>query len=147
MIKVFQTRFGGKDAPTEKQGNCFRACVATILQMPLEEAFDCIGVQDDRQEWLTEFNKWLEKYGLGCIWLESSKENPAICTAFVGLHIAECMSTTLYCGTRHVVVVRDGLLFHDPNPNATKQGEMQGIYIFVPLEAHRLVRTKNAEIS
>ena len=138
MNQVNQTRFGGKDAPVRKQGNCFQACVATVLQIPLEEAFDHAFLPDD--QWFGEFNKWLEQYGLGCIFLETSEEKPATCSGFLGIHIAECMSKTLYHGERHAVVIKNGNLLHDPNPNAKEQGECQGIYIFVPLEAYRLVR-------
>ena len=139
MKKIYQTCFGGKDAPLEQQGNCFQACVATVLQMPLEEAFDARQGTDD--EWFDEFIKWLEQYGLGCIWLESTKENPARCSACCGIHIMECKSDTLYQGESHVVVINEGLLFHDPNPHAKEQGDIQGVYIFVPLQPYRLIRT------
>lgn len=138
MFKVDQTTFGGKDAPLEQQGNCFQACVATVLQMPLEEAFDARQDADDK--WFDEFVKWLEQYGLGCIWIETTLEKPAPCSAFRGIHIAECMSKTLYQGENHVVVINDGLLFHDPNPHAKEQGNIQGVYIFVPLSPYKLVR-------
>ena len=140
MIKYYQDRFGGKDAPIEQQGNCFQACVATVLQMPLEEAFDCCFHEDDGK-WFDEFNEWLEQYGLGCIWLETPKDNKPGMTALPGIHIVECMSKTLYQGERHVVVVKEGWeLLHDPHPDAKEQGEIQGVYIFVPLEPYKLVR-------
>lgn len=141
MFKIDRTRFGGKDSPIYGQGNCFQACVATVLQIPLEEAFNHASYADD--EWLPEFNKWLEQYGLGCIFVEMSQEKPASTTAIKGINIAECMSKTLYHGERHAVVICDNFeLFHDPNPNAKEQGEIQGVYIFVPLEPYKLVRIK-----
>ena len=142
MNRVYQDRFGGQDAPAEQRGNCFQASLATVLQMPLEEAFDCTDIKYDGKDglWFRDLNKWLEQYRLGCIFLETSKEKPAFVSEILGIHIAECMSKTLYHGERHAVVMQDGDLLHDPNPNAKEQGEMQGIYIFVPLEAYRLVR-------
>jgi len=140
MFKVDQTTFGGKDTPLKQQGNCFQSCVATVLQIPLDEAFNHSSYADD--EWLLEFNKWLEQYGLGCIFVEMSQEKPANTTTLKGINIAECMSKTLYNGERHAVVIRDHFeLLHDPNPNAKEQGEVQGVYIFVPLEPYKLVRT------
>ena len=140
MFKVNQTKFGGKDAPLEEQGNCFQACVATVLQMPLEEAFDCRGIQDN-DDWMDAFNKWLEQYGLGCIFLETPKDNKPGMTVPRGIHIVECMSKTLYNGELHVVVVKDDWeLLHDPSPYAKEQGEVQGIYLFVSLEPYKLVR-------
>ena len=140
MKKIDQTTFGGKDAPVAEQGNCFQACVATVLQMPLEEAYSCIGIQA-HADWLGDFNKWLEQYGLGCFYIFHTKENPVKTTEIKGFCIAECMSETLYNGERHTVVMKDHFeLFHDPNPHAKEQGELQGVYIFVPLEPYRLVR-------
>ena len=140
MLKIYQDRFGGNDAPIEQRGNCFQACVAYVLQIPLEEAFDHTFLNDD--EWLDEFNKWLEQYNLGCVFIEMSEEKPVSTSVFKGIHIAECMSKTLYQGERHAVVMRDHFeLLHDPNPNATEQGDFQGIYVFVPLEPAKMVRT------
>lgn len=143
MLKVDQTRFGGKESPLEEQGNCFQACVATVLQMPLEEAFDCCPYSDE--EWFDEFRDWLEQYGLGCIWLEMPSDNKPAVTSFPGMHIAQLMTPALYHGEEHVVVVTEGWeLFHDPIPKAKEQGELQGVYIFVPLEPYMLVRKHNA---
>ena len=129
MFKVNQTT----------RSNCFQACVAFVLQMPLEEAFNHEPYSDE--EWFIEFNKWLKQYGLGCIFVEMSTEKPVSTTSFEGIHIAECMSETLYNGVRHAVVIHNHFeLLHDPLPNAKEQGEMQGVYIFVPLEPYKLVR-------
>lgn len=141
MKLVYQTRSGGFDSPIGDQGNCFQACVATLLQIPLEVAFDCIAVESNGH-WFEDFNKWLEQYGLGCIYLETSKEKPMTSTDFLGLHIMECMSITLYQGERHAVVIKNGEVIHDPDPNAKEQGECKAVYIFVPLEAYRLVRQR-----
>ncbi|MCH6575571.1 MAG: hypothetical protein IH795_10285, partial [Bacteroidetes bacterium] len=40
VIPVNQTKFGGSDAPIEEQGDCFRACLASILELALDEVFD-----------------------------------------------------------------------------------------------------------
>ena len=141
MAGVFQTRFGGSNAPLEEQGNCFQACVATVLRIPLSEAFDCRPIPGER--WFAEFNEWLEQYGLGCIFLEAQNET-VLATILKGVHIAEHMSETLYNGERHAVVIIDGALVHDPNPYAERQGKLQGVYLFVPLEACRMVRLKYA---
>ncbi len=139
MFKVYQTRFGGKDSPVYGQGNCFQACVATVLQIPLEEAFNHASYTDD--EWFAEFNKWLEQYDLGCIFIEMSEEKPVGTTIIQGIHIAELKSETLYHGVSHAVVMRGHFeLFHDPNPNAKELGDLQGVYVFVPLEPYKLVR-------
>ncbi len=144
MFKVDQTTFGGKDAPLELQGNCFQACVATVLQMPLEEAFDSREPQQN-EDWVEAFNVWLEKYGLGCIYFEHTNDKPIHCTPIKGVIIAECMSETLYNGEHHVVVANGNFeVLHDPNPYAKgRLGEMQGFYAFISLEPSKLIRIRN----
>jgi len=132
MMKVYQTKFGGSDAPLEEQGNCFQACVASILEIPLEEAFDCKLYPDD--EWFDKFNEWLTKYGLACIMFDHSKEKPVAATKVLGYAIMDCMSTTLYHGEHHVVIIKDEEVVHDPNPHAEGRiGDCQGFSLLVPV--------------
>ena len=144
MIKIEQTSLGGIDRPISEQGNCFQACLASILEMPLEQAFDCIpydqpqdhtcGEKFEGQLWYVEFEKWLASFGLGCIYLEWKPTTPAI-TQLTGYHIAEVKSSTLKNGETHCVVIRNGELAHDPNPNSKVNGDdLLGVYILVPLD-------------
>ena len=141
MFKVDQTLFGGQNSPLEEQGNCFQACVATILQMPLEEAYSCVGTQGkEGEDWLSDFNDWLEQYGLSCIFV-FNEPNPIKMTELRGMSIAEFTSATLNDGTRHVVVMLNHFeVFHDPNPNASELGELKGVYLFMPLKPYMAVR-------
>lgn len=141
MRLVYQTKFGGNDAPLEEQGNCFQACVASILELPIEEAFDCRSYADNG--WFDEFNKWLSKYDLGCIAFDHSIEKPLACSEIKGYAIMECKSETLYHGERHVVIIKDGSLVHDPNRHAQRQGECQGFYLLVSLDVARQIRLPN----
>lgn len=36
MRPVYQTLFGGSDSEPETMGNCYPACIATLLELPLE---------------------------------------------------------------------------------------------------------------
>lgn len=138
MKPVYQTRFGGLKAPFEERGNCFQACVASILEIPLEEAFDCRTWEDET--WFDKFNDWLSKYGLVCIAFDHNDKKPLACTEIKGYAIMECKSETLYHGEYHVVVIKDQEVVHDPNPNAIRVGECQGFYLFVPLDPARQIR-------
>jgi len=134
MKKVYQTTFGGLDAPKEKQGNCWQACVASILEIPLDEAFDCRpywGQTDGK--WFDRFNEWLAKYGLTCIAMDHTEEKGLPSSPFLGYHIAEFTSCTLKNGEGHVCVIHNGEVVHDPNPHAEKVGKAMGIYLFVAL--------------
>lgn len=140
MKKVYQTRFGGSDSPVSEQGNCFQACVASIFEIPLEEAFDCIpysrkddvGKPVDEAVEFIEFNKWLSGYGLQTIFVQAYPM-PRM-TTLRGIHLMEVESSTLKKGEGHMVVIRDGEVVHDPNPNAKEIGKVVGVYLIVPID-------------
>lgn len=141
MKPVYQTRFGGIDTPQEEQGNCFQACVASVLELPLEEAFTNIPYEQVNGgkpgEWFDKFNEWLARYGLGCIAIDVDKDNPPAYSTLLGYHIAQVDSVTLRHGDAHVVVIYNGEVVHDPNPNAESLGKMRGYYLFVTLNPSR----------
>jgi len=140
MKKVYQTRFGGNDSPVSEQGNCFQASIASIFEIPLEEAFDCIphyrkddmGKPIDKSLEFIEFNKWLSKYGFQSIYIQAFPL-PRM-TTLRGTHLLEVESSTLKKGETHMVVIRDGEVVHDPNPNAKEVGKTVGVYLIVPMD-------------
>ena len=136
MIKVYQTKFGGKDALLEEQGNCWQVCIASILELPLEDAFDCRPYSDE--VWFDKFNKWLLYRGLYCISFDHSADKPLACSQIIGYAIMDCMSTTLYHGEHHVVVIKNQEVVHDPNPRAEgRLGECRGLYLILPIQSDK----------
>lgn len=140
MKKVYQTRFGGTDSPEGEQGNCFQASVASVFEIPLEEAFDCIpyyrkddvGKPIDESLEFIEFNKWLSKYGFQSIYIQGFPM-PRM-TTLRGFHLLEVESTTLIQGETHIVVIQDDKIVHDPNRNAKEIGKTVGVYLIVPMD-------------
>ncbi len=140
MKKIYQTRFGGIDSPKEEWGNCFQACVASIFEVPLDEAFDCrycfrkedVGKPIDDSFEFIEFNKWLARYGFQSIYIQAFPL-PRM-TSLRGFHILEAESMTLKKGESHVVVIQDGEVVHDPNRNAKEIGKTVGVYLIVPMD-------------
>ena len=57
MIKVNQTIF------TVPGGNCFSACVASLLELSLDQ----VPYFMDHEDWFSEFLKWLDQYGYWAI--------------------------------------------------------------------------------
>lgn len=130
MIPVNQTRFKGSEAPQEEQGNCFQACVASIFELPLEEAFDCLQYSEER--WFDAFNSWLKPRGLACVFIHGVP----VASEFWGYHLAGVKSTTLRNpDDGHVVVMKDGSVVHDPNPNSQGLGENTSVFLFLPPNA------------
>jgi len=143
LIPVYQTRFGGFDSPVEEQGNCFQACVASILEIPLEDAFDAIKYPDGK--WFNEFNRWLKKYNLACLAFETSEEKPVSFSPLIGYAIMQCKSATLPNKESHVVIIKDGVEVHDPNPHAHRIGECEAVYFFIPLDIPKCARRTGSE--
>jgi len=139
MIKVYQTKFKGIDVPREEQGNCFQACLASLLEIPLESAFDWTQYSEHRddipieeQPWYAAFNEWLIKFGLASIYLQ---DYPSQLTALNGYYIVAVKSNTLKNGENHCVIINKGKLAHDPNPKSNAKGStILGIYLLVPLD-------------
>ena len=131
MIKIYQTKFGGIDAPVEERGNCWQAAVASILELPIGEVPNIIEWNED-MVWFDNFREWLEQYGLGAIGL-STDGNITI----QGYHLIECKSTTLKNGELHVVVGLNEKIVHDPNPNAATTGEVVDYIVFTTLDPAR----------
>ena len=147
MIKINQTRFGGIDKPISERGNCFQACLASILEIPLEQAFDCVPFESDldpeatefeQQHWYVAFNKWLEQFGLGSIYLEWQPDTPTG-TELTGYHLAAVKSSMRKNG-RHCVVIHNGEFVHDPNPNSkVNSDDLLGVYLLVSLNVAKFI--------
>lgn len=101
MKPVYQTIFGKPD------GNCFAACIASILEMDLEEVPNfCKG---DNPRWMFDLNEWLHQFGLGALTVSFHDEIPL---------------TMGWCcvggyggpeGVMHEVVMKDMKMVHNPH--------------------------------
>ena len=121
MKPVFQTKFGGADAPEAEQGDCMAACLASIFEVELADVPDFAG-HINGGGWFFLFQKWLKARNLSLLMLGSdAKDIPA------GYCMAAVLSHNLPDPKDgHMVVLKNGLLVHDPNPNNT--GRDQGEY-------------------
>jgi hypothetical protein len=100
MIPVFQTRRG-------PLGNCYAACVASILEKPLDEVPDIRG-----KDWGRRFSQWFDSQGIGSKFLQGNNL-PLSEQTFLppGWSILACRGS----GPIHAVVCRDGVIVHDPS--------------------------------
>jgi hypothetical protein len=112
VIPVDQDRFG------PRVGNCFSACVASILDLNLVDVPYFMGAEEGK--WPELFFAWLSERGLQpdyyghpdwCV-AESapSRDIPK------GYSIMSGWSPR-HANTLHSVVARDGVMVHDPNPS------------------------------
>jgi len=93
-------------------GDCFRACMASILELPLAAVPHFAG--DDQHE---RYGAWLAQFGLGLLTFRLDQAQPWPSYArYPGLAIVAAESP-LGNGRMHGVVVRCGTIVHDPHPN------------------------------
>lgn len=116
MIPIYQTRNAGPDSP----GNCFAACIASILQYDLDEIPDWFDGLHNGQEVtsyrLTQMREWFQMLGLYYfefsfrmtlfeVTSAMSKQHPGVHYIVIG---------QLENGLTHAVVCRDGVIVHNP---------------------------------
>ncbi len=103
MQPVMQTEFG------EPLGNCWQACIASVLEIPLSE------VPPPQEDWADTWNTvwtWLAARGIGIFVADLSEDYdwPA------GIYIVTGKADR---GFGHAVVYESGQLVHDPHPDGT----------------------------
>jgi len=122
MKPVKQTLFG------PKEGNCFAACIASLLELPLE-AVPNFCLYDD---WYHRVNKFLAPMGL--CYIEMAIDSR-------GLYYSLIDSNTYYvlCGKSpnydclHAVVAQGTEIVHDPNPSNKGLLDRQEVGLIVHL--------------
>lgn len=139
MIPVAQTRFGGPDAPSEEAGNCYAACVASILELPIDELPDATPDQAGGEEWQEVWGRWFRGRGLITYNLVRGEGNDA---PFAGYTIGSVASR--HGDYDHAVVCRDGEVVWDPNARNADEpydpSEVKSWEVFALLDASALLK-------
>ncbi len=117
MQAIDQTTFG------EGLGNCFSACVASILHLQIEEV-PFFGADE---LWWTRFAEWLEARNLYAICL---KHRPG--RAPVGYHILSGKSPR--GDFMHSVVAKGEDVVHDPHPSRATILDRVDCIVIVPMD-------------
>ena len=130
MIPVFQTDL------TFETGNCGEACVASILEISLDDIPSLHNPDDslDGEYYCERLRKFLRKFGMTYIDLELRKEyNPMD-------FFKDCYVITTGPSPRateewhrHAVVWRNGKIIHDPHPSGDglKTIDMYGVFVLM----------------
>ena len=107
MIKpVIQTKLQ-KEPPLGVNGNCFAACVATLLCIPIEEVPPFEEYMEDRT-WVRMATRFLASHGY--VW--GTMDDPEPGEYYVALGYTVRSDTVL-----HAVIYKDGEMVHDPHPD------------------------------
>lgn len=111
MTPVAQTLI--HDERTGVYGNCFRACVASLLDLPIKDVPAFETMRDREGEWWREFERFLNERGFDFDGVEYDRpgdDEPGVGGYFI-------VNGDGPRGYRHSVVCdRRGELVHDPHP-------------------------------
>jgi len=123
-------------------GDCFRACIASLLERDPKDVPHFCGYDDSKEitgKWNIDVNKWLAQYGFAYVeWPVSSQEDyePFFKQReenhpnYPLYHVITGNSPN-FENTSHAVVGKNGKVFHDPS--TTRKGvlnhEMYGFII------------------
>lgn len=121
MKPCFQTSFG------DKQGNCLSACIASLLELAIEDVPNfCVDYGDEHWQDATE--EWLRKRGLALVSVQINEEVPP----WDFYWMAGGKSRR---GVYHSVIYRAGELVHDPHPSACGlNGDPTDGFVILPID-------------
>jgi hypothetical protein len=121
MIPVEQTIMGGDSTMPGVHGDCLRACVASVFELPIEDVPHFVAEDD----WYNHFRRWIESRGfvLGNAFHTLDEDDPTKLNGHPseGIHwIASVYSPRLVHEDgkpgQHVVVMCGGEMVWDPHP-------------------------------
>lgn len=124
MIPVDQTQFG-------EQGNCFAACVASILEIKLDEVPNFCAKPDG---WWLRFLRWMSDRGWGVIVLDLVDSEGASAAAFLNRiqGYAWIGSGPADRGLLHAVVYCGREMVHDPHPSRAGLQKLEEALFITP---------------
>jgi hypothetical protein len=111
-----QTQFTSKDQSVH--GNCFAACVASLLELPLEAMPSFLS-----EDWCSNLFSLLKEHGYdfgGSFYPEGADWWPrlqALSPGVDGYYIAGGPSPREWVKRGHAVIYKDGVMVHDPHPS------------------------------
>jgi hypothetical protein len=106
-----------------RAGDCFRACIASLLEMNIEDVPHFVEIYENNPElhkkpWLKVVNDWLKEIGYYYIEISYNGYHPGAFKAWAGIdeyyHIL-CGKSPRGCS--HAVIGKNGKIFFDPHPS------------------------------
>lgn len=110
MTPVFQTKFG------PEEGNCFRSCVASILDVTLEDLPEFTPKDGQNHEWRVILNTWLLERGLSYSEFRYYTFDKSLLPD-MGFYIAIGYAPGSDFRHLHAVVHKNQEIVHDPHPD------------------------------
>lgn len=107
MKRVYQTKYG-------VEGNCFAACVASLLELPIDEV-PFLGTDEEWDDYEERLNEFLPRFQLKITTFHLTSEDwkKFIQNFFADTFIITGYSTSL--DLEHAVITLNGEVVHNPN--------------------------------
>lgn len=106
----------------EEVGDCVRACTASILDLPLEEVPHFVK-DTPGPDWYPQWEKFMREHGREVFMFNVPWEKPPV---FTNYYLASGITER---GTKHMVVMRQGEVAHDPHPDGNGLTEIQCVWM------------------
>lgn len=119
MIPIKQTIFG---ANPDNPGNCMQACVASILERPLDTVPNFVA--DVSDEWFQHMSEWLLREA--DMYVVCIAHNPDLTTHGYTMLLGQTRR-----GHPHSIVAYNGEPIHDPHPDNIFLDEIEYTVMFV----------------
>ena len=124
IMRVDQTLFG------HPNGNCFSACIASVLHLPIENVPSFMG-RGDGGEWFDALAEWLKPRGLYPLFFNLKGWSPpddAVCILGGKSPRGDFMHAVVGVGAR---------VEHDPHPSRAGLVTMDDVTLLVPYTYQR----------
>jgi hypothetical protein len=134
---VDQTRLGFPE------GNCFAACLASLMEIPLDQVPSVMGMDPEVPAWWPlHLDRWLSRYGLYGLYFVVQPSHIDI-AALHGIYTnnsndlvwprGPCIALGRSPrGYPHAVVACDQVLLHDPHPSRLGLVSIDGYIVLIP---------------
>ena len=128
MTPQKQTKFSDHNNPSLR-GNCFSACLASIMDLDISEIPNFAQLHNDTGEWLDAFFEFIRNYpkfelnGSGHK-IEELKNYPG-----VDGYVIVCGSSPRGFKAGHSVIYKNGEPFFDPHPDNTFLKKFEYFYL------------------
>lgn len=128
MIRVDQTITGAK-------GNCYSACLASLFEIPIEEApygFETYKGTDDT--FWEPIYQWVADRGYGIFHMTVNDDFDISWYPGYLIGVGKMPGSVAY----HAVIYYNGILHHDPSPAKAGIAKLEQVDLLYPLDPSRL---------
>ena len=125
--------FGGKDSPDAEKGDCFAACIASVLEVDLSTLPNFVVWLGHDHEWWARTQKYLhDRFGVTLFFSESPERH------WLPDYVLTIAAGPGPRGHRHCCVYDGTGLVHDPHPSGDGLLEVQSHDVFVLTDQRRM---------